>query len=74
MQNPEFDFMQMLQIKWGLAENLNISIYAKPKYTWEQMDEIRSGLIWNLDVSWYAKPELNQGTNATNQVGVKKEN
>ena len=35
----------MNEIKKGLQDNLNVSIYAKPKYSWMEMEEIRLELL-----------------------------
>ena len=48
----------MREIREGLEQDLDVSIYAKKKYSWEQMDEIKLGLKYNLDVSVYAKSEI----------------
>ena len=48
----------MNQIKNGLEEGLDVSIYAKIEFNNEQMDEIKLGLKYNLDVSVYAKSEI----------------
>ena len=48
----------MEEIKWGLEDKLNVSIYATPDFTWKQMEQIRLGLENNIDVSIYAKPEI----------------
>ena len=48
----------MVQIKWGLENNLDVSVYANPDFSVEQMREIAIGLIEDLDVSKYAKPEI----------------
>ncbi len=34
----------MEQIRLGLEENVDVSVYAKPKFNWEQMQEIRLAL------------------------------
>lgn len=47
----------MAEIRRGLVENLDVSIYAKPEYDAYQMKEIHHGLVENLDVAIYAKPE-----------------
>ena len=47
----------MQQIKLGLEDNLDVSIYAKPDFDEYQMAEIREGLLSNVDVSEYANPE-----------------
>jgi hypothetical protein len=57
--NPEFDHEQLLQIRLGLVEDRDVSIFAKPEFNWMQMKMIRLGLSMNHDVSVYARPELN---------------
>ena len=42
---PEYNVLQMNEIKKGLQANLNVSIYAKPKYSWMEMEEIRLELL-----------------------------
>ena len=48
-----FDTLQRFQIKLGLKNNINVSLYAKPEYNADQMKEIRFGLENNVDVSLY---------------------
>ena len=55
----QFNYYQQEEIKIGIKENLDLSIYANLKFDWEQMDEIREGLKSNVDVSIYAKTEYN---------------
>ena len=54
----DFDDLQMEEIRKGLANGLDVSVYAKPEFDNRQMEEIRQGLVCELDVSVYAKPEL----------------
>ena len=54
----QFDEFQQKQIRTGLEDNLNVSIYANPEFNIYQMNQIRLGLLDNLDVSIYAKSEL----------------
>jgi len=49
----------MEEIRHGLIEGLDVSIYADPKYDAGQMSEIKYGLLQNLDVSIYADPKYN---------------
>ena len=42
---PEFDGDQMWQIRLGLEDNLNVSIYAKTEYKWDKMEKIREKLL-----------------------------
>ena len=37
-----FNIFQMLQIRAGLLNNLDVTIYAKKEFNWLQMQEIRS--------------------------------
>ena len=48
----------MFEIREGLEEGLDVSIYAKEIFSDKQMEEIRVGLEDNLDVSQYAKSEF----------------
>ena len=50
----------MEEIRLGLEENLNVSIYAKSKFNNVQMEQIRLGLEANLDVSVYADSEFGE--------------
>ena len=45
---------KLQQIKMGLEEGLDVSIYAKPEYNEWQMEQIRLGLKDHIDVSVYA--------------------
>ena len=54
----DFDDLQMEEIRLGLTDGLDVSVYAKHEFDSEQMSEIRLGLADGLDVSVYAKPEL----------------
>jgi hypothetical protein len=35
----------MDEIKLGLKDNLDVSLYAKPEYSWKQMNEKRKILL-----------------------------
>ncbi|AOG60850.1 hypothetical protein SHELI_v1c09010 [Spiroplasma helicoides] len=55
----EIDSKQLQEIKLGIQQNLNISIYASPEFfSWAAMREIRLGLEQDLDVETYANPAL----------------
>ena len=45
---------KLQQIKMGLEEGLDVSIYAKPEYNEWQMEQIRLGLKDHIDVGVYA--------------------
>ena len=49
----------MCQIRHGLKNGIDVSVYAKPEFEADQMEQIRIGLEKRIDVSAYAKPELN---------------
>lgn len=43
-------------IRWGLENNFDVSIYARPEYNLWQMHQICDGLEHGRDVSLYADP------------------
>lgn len=48
-----FDKFQKYQIRKGIKENIDVSIYANPNFTWDQMEQIRMALKAGFDVtSW----------------------
>ena len=50
---------QKEQIKLGLENNVNVSIYTNPKFDWKQMKQIRLELEKGLnpvEISKYANP------------------
>ena len=55
----QFDEFQKKQIRTGLEDNLNVSVYANPEFNVYQMNQIRLGLVDNLDVSKYANKDFN---------------
>ena len=57
----ELDEWQMEEIRLGLKNGLDVSIYADPKFDVWQMREIRQGLQDGLDVSIYADPKFDDG-------------
>lgn len=48
----------LLEIRKGLAHDVDVSIYATPEFNWQQMREIREGLEAGIDVSSYADPNI----------------
>ncbi|WP_408070455.1 DUF342 domain-containing protein [Butyrivibrio sp. JL13D10] len=46
----------MNEVRKGLEQNLDVSIYAEEAYSWKQMRELRLGLEHQIDVTPYAKP------------------
>ncbi len=51
----QFDGKQKEEIRLGLEQDLDVSIYSKSNFNAWQMEEIREGLKEGLDVSLYAK-------------------
>ena len=48
----------MSQIRYGLEQFLNVSIYANPNIEWEEMERIRKELEKNIDnsnIDWFAE-------------------
>ena len=48
----------MEEIRKGLEDNLDISIYLNEDFDFLQMEQIRLGLKDNLDVDLYADPDI----------------
>ena len=48
----------LIEIRKGLENGIDVSIYAKPEFNWRQMREIREGLETGIDVSSYADPNI----------------
>lgn len=48
----------LIEIRKGLYNSIDVSIYAKPEFKWQQMREIREGLEAGIDVSSYADPTI----------------
>ncbi len=46
----------MHEVRRGLEQNLDVSVYADEQYSWKQMRELRLGLEHQIDVTPYAKP------------------
>lgn len=55
----DFSAFQLSQIRLGLQNGVDVSIYADTKFDTLQMQEIRLGLESELDVSQYANPQYN---------------
>lgn len=48
----------MEEIRLGLFEGLDVSVYAKPKYNSDQIEQIRLGLKNGIDVNSYSNPRI----------------
>jgi len=57
IDKEKFDSDQIAEIEAGLANNIDVSVFAKPEFLAIQMRQIRLGLEAGLDVSVYAKEE-----------------
>ncbi len=66
--NPIFDWEQMLEIKFGIQDRVDYSIYAKNEYNAPQMMEIRLGLVNGIDVSSYADPHIERSITNANRL------
>ena len=69
----QFSEAQQEEIRMGIENNVDISIYAKKEFDEYQMAEIRIGLEENLDVSIYAKKEFNWQQMVEIREGLEKE-
>ena len=48
----------MYQIRIGMEDNLDVSVYADPNFDTAQMKELRLGLMKSLPVEMFAKPDI----------------
>jgi hypothetical protein len=62
----------MEQIRKGLKDGLDVSIYADPKFNSSQMEEIRWGLEDGIDVSQYADPKYTDSQMDKIRMGLRK--
>lgn len=54
----QLNLPSLIEIRKGLENSIDVSIYAKPEFNWRQMREIREGLEAGIDVSSYADPNI----------------
>lgn len=54
----DYNLKQLTEIKRGVLNKLNVSLYLDSNFNEEQMYMIRRGLEKKIDVSVYAKPEV----------------
>lgn len=62
MENAEYQKAQNNEIKLGIEEGLDVSLYSNPEFNWLQMEQIRMGLKDKVDASVYADPSYNYET------------
>lgn len=53
-ENVEYSEEQLQEIRLGVEEGLDVSLYSRPEFNWMQMEQIRMGLKDKVDVSAYA--------------------
>ena len=46
------------EIRLGIENGIDVSIYAKPEYTWQQMEFLMFRLLNGEDVTPYLNPKL----------------
>lgn len=51
--NPEFNYLQMEQIRMGIKDKIDVSIYADPTYSYETMKQIRLSNYSSVDLMPY---------------------
>lgn len=57
-KNYSFDGYQLAEMRAGLEEGLDISVFAKPEYSFDQMREIRLGMSSGVNFLLYCVPEM----------------
>ncbi|MBR0090179.1 MAG: DUF342 domain-containing protein [Lachnospiraceae bacterium] len=53
LREAGYNVFQLEQIRQGLNEGLDVSVYEHPQYSWIDMEEIRKGLKQGIDMSRY---------------------
>ncbi len=61
-ENAEYQEAQNQEIKLGIEEGLDVSIYSDSDFNWLQMEQIRMGLKDKVNASVYANPSYNYET------------
>ena len=54
----QLNLPSLIEIRKGLENGIDVSIYAKPEFNLQQTREIREGLEVDIDVSSYADPNI----------------
>lgn len=62
MENDEYQKAQNQEIKLGIEQGLDVSLYSNPEFNWLQMEQIRLGLRDKIDASIYANPAYSYET------------
>lgn len=58
-ENSVFDYLQLQEIKYGLLDGVDVSVYTDARFSAAQMKQIRLGLLQGLDVWDYTDPIFN---------------
>lgn len=58
-ENSVFDYFQLREIKYGLLEGVDVSVYTDARFSAVQMEQLRLGLLQGLDVWDYTDPIFN---------------
>lgn len=53
--SPEFNWLQMEQIRTGIKDKVDVSVYADPTYSYETMKQIRLSLYSSIDLFPYVE-------------------
>lgn len=61
-ENDAYQKAQNQELKLGMEQGLDVSLYANPEFNWLQMEQIRLGLKDKLDVSVYTNPAYSYET------------
>ncbi|MDE7031011.1 MAG: FapA family protein [Lachnospiraceae bacterium] len=61
-ENDAYQKAQHQELKLGMEQGLDVSLYANPEFNWLQMEQIRLGLKDKLDVSVYTNPAYSYET------------
>ncbi len=56
MENDEYQKVQDQEIKLGIEQGLDVSLYANPEFNWLQMEQIRLGMQDKVNAALYANP------------------
>lgn len=70
MENDEYQKAQDQEIKLGIEQGLDVSLYANPEYNWLQMEQIRLGLKDKVEAALYADPAYNYETMRQVRLGL----
>ena len=70
VKSGQYDVYQLAEIREGLENNLDVSMYDDPHFHFDQMREIRLGLISKVKVSIYAVPSMHYSKMRAIRIGL----